>query len=850
MAKTIGVKFAIGAAMSTTVASAFATVDSKVKSLKANVKELNAVSDRAANLMTADAKLQSARSAHRTSPTAETAKDLQTAETALKRAERAAKKYNITTADAAKVHARTQAAIESTTAALARQEKFQANAAKRSELHGQMLGTVASFAAVTVPVKLAIDFESAFADVKKVVDFASEEEEKAAQRDIRALSEQTGLSAEGIAQIYASAGEAKLATTREELRAFADTAAKMAVAYGISAEEAGEKMASWRSKMGMTQEEVVSLADAMNHLGNNMAANAAKTATVVERMGAVAKGAGLSAKSISALGATFVAASPNPEMAATGMKNFLLALTKGDQMTKAQKTMMGKLGINPKELAQAMQKDAEGTITAVMEALSRLPKAEQGGALAALFGSESIGAIQPLLTNTDLLKNAFAMVADEQAYAGSMQKEYETRMATTGTALLQLKRQAESFGIALGSAVLPAIVTVAHGFGVMLQPVMYLADTFPGVTKVVFGAVAGLVALKLAALGGAYAATILSDGWLIAKGAINALRPSVVRQTVAMKRQEVTALALAAKTKIMAVAQWRLNAAMMANPIGIVVVAVASLAAGLVWLYRNCEPVRVAIDAVWSVIKTVGKNVLKVLFLPMAIAWNAIKAVWGPVSAWFSEKWTAIKATAVAAWDTITGAAAAVVSAITTFFSPVTDMFSAVWEGVKAPAVAVFDWIGEKFEWVASKFEWISEGWKTVSSWFGDDDDEPKAVAATKTVSEQTTVTRPETAAQPETKAQPTSTTHSSPETSSASPQQQRAQPAPSGGSGAQSSVRVNSSGAGAIQVTQQFTFELHGMPDNEFAKRVVDAVKAKKGDLEKVLAEIIANQRRLAYDS
>lgn len=855
MAKTIGVQFAIGAAMSTTVASAFATVDSKVKSLKTNVKELNAVSERASRLMTADARLQTARAAHSASPTEKTTTELRTAERALKSAQRAADKYNISVAESAKVHARAQAALKTTQAALERQEKFQFNAAKRQELQGQMLGTVASFAAVTVPIKLAIDFESAFADVRKVVDFANEAEAQGAQRDIRALAEETGLSAQGIAQIYASAGEAGLAKNREELREFADTAAKMAVAYGISAEEAGDKMASWRAKMGLSHQEVIALADSMNHLGNNMAATAKDTATVVERMGAVAKGAGLSAKSISALGATFVAASPNPEMAATGMKNFLLALTKGDQMTSAQKEMMKKLGINPKELANAMQKDAEGTIVAVMGALSRLPQAQQGGALSALFGSESIGAIQPLLTNTKMLKDAFALVADEQQYAGSMQTEYETRSKTTEHALNQLKRTAESLGIALGSAVLPGITAVAKGLATMVQPVVFLADTFPGVTTVVFGTVAALVTLKLATLGGAYAATIISDGWTIAKSVVTALRPAVLRQTVAMKAQRVTSLALAAGTKIMTVAQWALNAAMTANPIGITVVAVAALAAGMVWLYRNCEPVRTAIDAVWSVIKTVGKNVLKVLFLPMAIAWNAIKAAWEPAKAFFSGLWTGIKTTAVAVWDTVAGAALTVVNAITAYFSPMTSVFGAVWEGVKAPAVAVFDWMNAKFEWVAGKFEWLSKGWKTVSGWFGDDEKAPsvapeqKAVAAQGTVAAQTaTPSVTATASSPSARAStPQAAATPSANAASSAAGRSAAAPAPA--------PRPNAQTPGiTVQPSISFSIAMDGVSSKDVGELLVKAVKSHEPALvsffTKLLERIIADQRRLAYDS
>lgn len=855
MTKTIGVKFAIGATTSTTVASAFATVDTKVKSLKANFKELNTVSERASRLMTADARLQAARTAHLASPTEKTTTELRSAEKALKSAQRAADKYNISVAESAKVHAKAQTALKSTEAALARQERLQANAAKRQELHGQMLGTVASFATVAVPVKLAMDFESSFADVKKVIDFASEEEEKAVQKDIRELSSKTGLAASGIAGIYAAAGSAKLATSREELQAFADTAAQMAVAFGMSADDAGQKMASWRSKMGMSQEEVVALADAINHLGNNMAADPLKTAEVVERMGSVAKGSGLAAKSIAALSASFVAASPSPEIAATGMKNFLLAMTKGDALSKDQKSTLARLGIkNPKQLAAAMQKDAEGTILSVMQSIQRIPKDQQAAILSELFGSESLGAIQPLLENLDTLKNAFGAVAKAEDYNGSMNKEYISRSKTTENALQRLRRTAESLGIGLGSTLLPGITAVAQGTAALLGPVINVAETFPNVTLAVVAVVGSLVALKLAAWGGAYAGTVISDGWSIAKGIFNAVRPSVLANTMALQRQRIVTLGTAAATKVkifwekahafaLAMSSRQTALATLAQMRHRAVTLTTAAAQKVFNLALMTSPL--------SVLKLAGAQ--KVLNLAMrANPIVRIVTVLAALAGWFY--------TAYAKAGSFTGAVKimwdqfkAVVPAMEVVQAAVVGMVtfvSDVWNGA-----SLYDagsklmstlWDGVKAMW-----ERIKGYWQTVKGWFGfgeGEDVDIKTVAESKTVSEQTTV------GQTETKAQPANTASTEPGTASTkAPQtaaQERAQSPASSSSGAQSSVRTAPSGGGAIQVIQQFSFQLNGMPEKEFATRVVDAVKAQRGELEKVLRDIVANQRRLAYDS
>lgn len=850
MAKSIGVQFAIGAAMSTTVASAFAMVDSKVKSLKANVKELNTVSARAGALMTADSRLQDAKKQYAANPTEAHAKALASAERAYKSAERSAKKYNITTADAAKVHARATEAIKTTQTALERQEKFQANAAKRRELHGQILGTVASAMTVAVPIKLAIDYESAMADVKKVTNFDAPGFKQFSD-DLLALSTRIPMTAKGMAEIAAAAGQAGIA--EEEMLRFVEDAAVMAVAFDISAQEAGSAMTGLRTNFKLNQDGVIALGDAVNHLANNMDATAGEIINFSTRAGRVGTQFGMTGEQISALGTAMIAMKMPAEVASRATNSLFMKLGTADTAGKDAEAAFRKLGFSGKEMAQAFKKDAQGSLLTFLEAVKRSDDPIKH--LKAILGEGFADEVAGLVGGLDEYKKALGLIGDQTAYSGAMLDEYKTRATTTQNSIDLMKNAVARLGIILGNTALPGITAVTRGVVSMLEPVAGLAAAFPEVTTVVFGAITALVGLKVAALAGSYAGTFISDGWTIAKGVFNALRPSVLMNTIALKAQRVAALSVAAGTKIMTVAQWALNAAMTANPIGIAVVAVVALAAGLVWLYRNCEPVRTAIDAVWSVIKTVGKNVLKVLFLPMAIAWNAIKAVWGPVSAWFSEKWTGIKTAAVSAWDTITGTASAVVDSITAFFSPVGDTFSAVWEGVKAPAVAVFDWIGEKFEWVAGKFEWIRSGWKTVSGWFGDDEEEPKPVPEPKAVAAQTAVATQ--AAVPG-----ASAAAPAPAARAADPQTA----APSGaGSAANASGHPEAAPAASprpnvpapnmsLQPSISIPVTIHGVSSKDVGDLLVKAIQSKEpalvSQLSKMLERIMADQRRLAYDS
>ncbi|SNS16310.1 phage tail tape measure protein, TP901 family, core region [Humidesulfovibrio mexicanus] len=516
------------------------------------------------------------------------------------RATEAAQKHGLSVVQCATQYKKLESEIARAEAALARVKKRQENSAKRKELQGEMVGAVATVMTVAAPVTMAMDFESAFADAKKVMDDFTESDIAQMPKDIRKLSKETGLAAADIAGIYAAAASAKIATSREELQEFASTAAQMAVAFGMSAADAGQRMSSWRAKMGLSQAEVVALSDAINHLGNNMAADPLKTSEVVERVGAVAKTAGLATHEIAAMAAGFVAASPSPEIAATGMKNFLLTLAKGTAMSKDQKESFARLGFDPKLLASDMQKDAETTVLRVLTALRRMPEAEQASLLSEMFGTESLGAIAPMLQNLDGLKKAFGNVAKAESYAGSMTKEYESRSATTKNALLRLRRGAESLGIGVGSVMLPPLAAGADAVSTLLTPVIAAAEQFPMLTTAVMGVVTGLVVLKVGAIACGYAATILSDGWLIAKGVIAALRPTVIATNAALVWNRGVAIASAVATKTMTVAQWALNAAMTANPIGLVIAGVVALGAAVWALYTYCEPVRRVLDGLWD----------------------------------------------------------------------------------------------------------------------------------------------------------------------------------------------------------------------------------------------------------
>lgn len=372
---------------------------------------------------------------------------------------------------------------------------------------GAMMDTVAKAGMVAAPIKQAIEFESTFADVKKVVDFDTDGEIAAMKKEIIDMTKEIPMSATEFNEIIASGGQANIA--KNELTTFAKDAAKMGVAFDMTAQDSGQMMAEWRSAFGMNQKEVVNLADKVNHLGNKSAASAPKISDVLQRIGPLGDIGGVASGEIAALGAAMVEVGTSPEVASTGLKNMILNLTKGEAATNTQKKAFEKLGLSAVDMAKMMQDDAQGAILKVFESIQGMDSHEQASILTQLFGSESVGAIAPLLTDLDRLKELFTMVGDESQYAGSMQAEFEARSATTENSLQLLKNQVAALGLKVGDALLPALNKIVDKLSAGAEKVQAFADKHPRLTKAIALGTAGMLAMSVAATAITYAGALM-----------------------------------------------------------------------------------------------------------------------------------------------------------------------------------------------------------------------------------------------------------------------------------------------------------------------------------------------------
>lgn len=323
----------------------------------------------------------------------------------------------------------------------------------------------ATAAATVASVKNAISYESSMADVAKVVDGLKDDNgELTAQYyemsdALLELSTRIPMTAEELTQIAAAAGQSGIA--RKEIVGFAEDAAKMGVAFDTTADQAGTWMAQWRTAFKMNQKEVTTLADQINYLGNVSGANALQLSSIVTAVGSLGDVGGLSAAQIAAIGDTMASVGVGEDVAATGIAKMITTMTAGSAATEKQSKVLKKLGIDATDLANRMQTDAQGAIIDFMEALQKLPKAEQAAALKNYFGQESIKPISALYTNLDELKKHFNQVADASLYAGSMEDEYASRSATTENSIQLAKNALMRLSITYGQMFAPYVKLAA-----------------------------------------------------------------------------------------------------------------------------------------------------------------------------------------------------------------------------------------------------------------------------------------------------------------------------------------------------------------------------------------------------
>lgn len=506
---------------------------------------------------------------------------------------------------------------------------------------GKMMAWGATTKFLAGPIQSAMQFESVMADVRKVVDFDTPQQFKEMSNDILKLSQEIPVSASGLAQIMASAGQAGIA--RNELVAFTRDAAKMGVAFDITADQAGDMMAKWRTAFKMGQDQVVELADKVNYLGNKTAASAPAIADVVTRIGPLGSVGGVASGEIAAMGASIVGSGIASEVAATGIKNLILGLTAGESATKKQRAAFDELGLDSTQVAASMQKDAKGTILMVLDSISKLDKVQQAAVLKNLFGKESIGAIAPLLSNLDNLKRNMDLVS-KPGYEGSMEKEYEERAKTTANAIQLLKNAMSSLAVTLGSSLLPYLAQGASWMANVAKAMSNWGKAHPALVKGIYGLVVGAAAFMTVGMGTLMVVTRLRQAFV---------------------------------------------------GVGMVI-----------------KGLRVAFTVLRGAMMLVSAHPLVLGFMALIVVGYLVYSHWGQISTFFAQMWEGGKAALANFTAWISAKFDAAYAFVMGLWQAVKAFFESMWEGAKGAVSSFVAYIQSK---LSEAYDWVMDKWTAIT---------------------------------------------------------------------------------------------------------------------------------------
>ncbi len=483
-------------------------------------------------------------------------------------------------------------------------QKQQNALAKKAHYRSQVMETIGLGLSLATPIKVAIDFESAMADVRKVVEFNGDNEANIFTRELKKLSREIPLSAAELAQIAASGGQ--LGINKGKLLEFTTTVAKMATAFDMSAEQAGDSIAKLANIYGIAVEKMEGVGDVINYLSDNTAAKANDMIEALARVGGNAKQFGLDINQTSSLVNAFISLGKQPEKAATAVNALLSKLQTAEGQGKEFKAALESIGITAEEMSQKVAENGQNALLHFFETLEKVDRQERSQILLNLFGQEYQDDIALIVGSLEEYKKAIDFVADKEKYNKSMQKEFNNRASTTANNLQLLKNTIAELGMNLGSVMLPPLNWISKILRSISTGIAWFAEKCPILTTGVMSIISALIIGKIAVVGFGYAFA-LAGGGLLTFNAI--LQGTLLPVLTSLSARVIPAVIMG------------LKALTLTNPIG---AAIAGLSVGAALVIANWQKVKDFFSSIW---KSITKPIENWIGIGKLFNDNPIKAL-------------------------------------------------------------------------------------------------------------------------------------------------------------------------------------------------------------------------------
>lgn len=250
------------------------------------------------------------------------------------------------------------------------------------------------------------------------------------------------------------------------------------------------------------------------------------------------------------------------------------------------------------------------------------------------FGTqEAVAMINLLDTNI----NGLRADSDDLAKSMAKGKEVTEEMAKAGQKGKEMelfKQQMQNLAYIVVKGLLPGLTVFSSVTTTVTNKISAMAEKYPWLAKVLGVATAGFLAASIGAFALGWAGTYVSGGLKTLMFMIRLVSTGSLLMSARMK-------AAAAASRIWSAAQWLLNAAMTANPIGAVIVAAVALAGIGLLIYKKWSPIKNFFINIWH---TLQKYKGIVAFLnPLSAVGALLYKKWAPFRHLVDGIWNAIK---------------------------------------------------------------------------------------------------------------------------------------------------------------------------------------------------------------
>lgn len=397
-------------------------------------------------------------------------------------------------------------------------EKWGKKAGEDMKKVGQALSlyVTAPLAAMgTVAGKAAIDFESAFAGVRKTVD-ATEAQYAQLERGIRDMAKTIPATANEITAVTEAAGQ--LGIQREAIMGFSRVMIDLGESTNLASEEAATALARFANITQMPQTQFDRLGSTVVDLGNNLATTEAEIVEMGLRLAGAGKQVGMTEAQIlgfsGALSSVGIAAEAGGTAFSRVFKNIYSAVQTGN---KSLTTFASVAGMSIAEFKKQFEQDAAGAIVAFIEGLGKI--SAQGGNTIAVLEELKLADIRvsdALLRASgagDLFRQSIEIGTTAWQENTALTKEAEERYKTMASQLQITRNHLSEAFLIIGRDLMP-IIKDASAY--VREMASRFAELDPGIRKaaIVLGAFAAAIGPVLLLLGTFL--TAIAPGGLIA----------------------------------------------------------------------------------------------------------------------------------------------------------------------------------------------------------------------------------------------------------------------------------------------------------------------------------------------